>query len=100
VHGLGNLFEFALDGEPVGADVRCAVLEVLKKAGNAHFDKLVEVVRGDREEFDALEKRGVRIAGLLENPPIEFEPLDVAVEVIARVVESNALHGKLFGEND
>jgi len=55
------------------------VLNALQKTGHAHFHEFIEVIGGDGQEFYALQKGVGGIARLLQNTPVEIEPLDVAV---------------------
>jgi hypothetical protein len=76
----------------VRADFVGAVFDALQEAGDADFDKFVEIVGGDGEELDAFEERIAEVASFFEDAAIEFQPLEVAVEIVARVVEVVAGH--------
>ena len=100
VHRVGDFGKFLLSGETVGADALRALLNLLKETGNADLDEFIEIVCRDCQEFDALKKWIARIAGFFEDTAIEFEPLEVAIEVVARVFELDSCHRffRLVGE--
>ena len=47
---------------------------------------------------DALQQRIPNVSRLLEHAPIEFQPLHVAVEVLARIVERQSFHKHVLGD--
>ncbi len=61
-----------------GIDLR---LHLVVEAGHADHEELVEVVLVDRREVDALEQRDARVLGELQDPVVEVEPGELAVEV-------------------
>src|ERR1700722_4551309 len=73
------------------------MLNTLKKTGNANLDEFIEVVGSDGQKLDALQKRIAKIARFFENPAIKFQPLNVAVQVVTRVVEIDTFHGHSRG---
>lgn len=95
MHGLRNVLQFFFDGEPIRADALGAMFDLLKKAGDADFDEFVEIVGGDGQKFDAFKKRIAVVASLIEHTLIEGQPLEVAVQVKAMVIERNAFHGSI-----
>ena len=44
------------------------------KAGDAHHEEFVEVVRRDREKLQPLQQRMPAVGGFFENAPVEIEP--------------------------
>ena len=56
------------------------------QAGDAHHEELVEIVGRDRQEAQALEDGMVGVARLLENPPIEVQPRQLAIDEPVRLV--------------
>ena len=58
-----------------------AGLDLLAEAGDAHLKELVEVVREDREELHTLEQRVPLVARLVQDPGVEFQPRQLAVQV-------------------
>src|SRR5215475_8724496 len=96
VHAFRNFGEFLFSGEAVGADALGALLDFLEETGNADFNKLIEIVGSNGKKLYPLKKRVTRIARFFEYTAIEFEPLDMAIEVVARVFEANSGHIALF----
>jgi len=92
VHGGGNFCQFFFGGQAVGADFAGAVFNLLEEAGDANFHEFVEVVGSDGQKFDAFEQGVANVAGFLEDAAIEFEPLDVAIEIVLGVVERWSFH--------
>jgi len=66
----------------------------LQKAGYADFDKFVQIIGGDGQEFHTFEKRVAAILGFLQHPAVEGHPLQVAIEIKARIVERRTFHGR------
>src|SRR5438270_12488846 len=100
MHSGGYLRQLLFGSQTVGADVARAILNLLEKAGDAHLHEFVEIIGGDGEKLDALEKRVADVASFLEHAAIELQPLNVAIEIMTRVVESRAFrlnHGMLSG---
>src|SRR5271168_1035890 len=97
MHRRGNFLEFLFGGETVGPGFPRAMLDALQEAGDAHLDKFIEVIRGDSQEFDAFQKRVPDVAGLFEDAAVELQPLHMAVEIVARVVECGACHKSVSG---
>lgn len=87
VHALGDFGKFQFGGQTVRADALRALFDLLEKAGDANFDEFIEIVRCDGEEFDALKKRVARVARFLQHATIELQPLNVAIEVVTRILE-------------
>ena len=79
-----------------------AGLDLVVQAGHAHHEELVEVVRVDRAELQALEQRDARVLGELEHALVELEPGELAVEVEGVILEVgrrgslDGLRGGLF----
>ena len=51
---------------------------------DTHLEELVEVGAEDREELRALEQRQRRVLGEREDPRVELEPGELAVEIAGR----------------
>ena len=96
VHRFGDFGEFLLGGQAIWTDSLRALLDFLQEARDADFDELVEVVGGDSKKFSAFEERIADVAGFFEDTAIELQPLDVAVEVVARIIERDAGHRLSF----
>ena len=86
---LGDELEDALAGvrqllagrPPVGRPGDGSRLDLLAQAGDADLEELVEVAGEDRQELDPLEERIAGIARLVEDPRVELEPGQLAIEV-------------------
>ena len=68
------------------------MLDFLEEAGNTDLHEFVEIVGSNGEKLYAFEKRITWVAGFFEYTAIEFEPLNVAIEVVARIFETNSGH--------
>ena len=79
--------ELLLGREAVGAAFGHRRLELLVQARDPDHEELVEVRVEDREELDPFEERPGRTQRFFENPAIEREPGDLAIEVEGTVVE-------------
>lgn len=73
-----ELFAWAEAVVAEGGDV---AIDLLDKAGDADFEKFVEVGGDDGEEFDALEEGVEGRLGLFEDAAVEGEPGEFAVKV-------------------
>ena len=60
--------------KPVKARLAVAVLDPLHQSGLANFNVLVEVVGGDRQEFDPLQQRIAGVFGLFKHTPVKLHP--------------------------
>ena len=67
-------------GEAVEPRARVVLAHAALEPGHAHHEELVEVRADDRKELDPLEQRYGRILGLFEDPAIELEPRQLAVD--------------------
>ncbi len=76
--------------QPVLARRLDAADHLAAQTGHAHHVEFVEIVGRDREEAQALEQRMALVLGLLEHPPVEVEPGQLAVEKTARPHGGNA----------
>ena len=81
LHQLGENFFLRA---AVGAGVAISLLDLLQEAGEANFDELVEIARGDGQEFHALEERIRGIARFFEHALVELQPREVAIQRTAR----------------
>ena len=68
------------------------MFDVLEETGNANFHELVQIVRGDGQELDALQQRIADIARFFQHAPVKLQPLHVAIEIVAGIVERYACH--------
>jgi hypothetical protein len=64
-----------------------AGLELIVEIRDPDHVELVEVRLPDRAELDALHERNRRILGELQDPVVEVEPGELAIEVEGRVLE-------------
>ena len=55
--------------------------DLLFQAADALHEKFVEIGRGDRQELEPLEQRISFVFRFVQNPPIEREPRELAIEV-------------------
>ena len=61
--------------------------DLLLEARDPDHEELVEVRPVDRDEFEPLEQRVARVEGLLEDPVVERQPRQLAVDVEPGIVE-------------
>lgn len=80
VGDAGDLLEHLARLQPGGAAHRDAGGDAALEAGDPHHEELVEVAREDREEPGALEQRDALVGGQLQDPLVELQPADLAVE--------------------
>ena len=76
--------ELLLGGPAVGRAGDLAGLDLLAQAGDADLEELVEVAGEDGQELDPLEQRVALVARLVQDPRVELEPRQLAVEVRER----------------
>ena len=69
------------------ADVLDAGAILLQQRRDAHHEELVEVGADDGEELDALEQGMVAVQRLVEDPLIELEPAQLAIDVQRWIAE-------------
>ena len=67
--------------KPVEGSFAHRALDLLDEAGDADFEKLVEVGGDNGKELDAFEEGDGRVLGLLEDAAVKGEPGELAVEV-------------------
>jgi hypothetical protein len=74
--------------QAVGRDLGDRRLELLVKARDPDHEELVEVGMKDRQELHALEQRPLGVERFLEDPPVEGEPRDLAIEIKRSILEA------------
>ena len=82
--GDRDLRQLLLGRQPIlrrGGDARAHLAD---EARDADHEELVEIVRRDRQESQLLQKRMVAVRSLLEHPPVELQPGQLAVDVALR----------------
>jgi hypothetical protein len=70
--------------QPVRALRHDALADLALEAGDAHHEELVEVIGRDRQEPHPLEQRMVRIGGFFQDPAVEVQPGQFAVDEALR----------------
>ena len=74
--------------QPVGARRAHAGGLLSLQAGHTHHVELVEVLRGDRQEAQSLQKRMGRVRRLFQHPLVEGQPGHLAVDEPRRRVQA------------
>ncbi len=74
-------------GEAVGAARVDPGIDLVVDAGDADHEELVEVGDEDRQELEPLDQRQRLVLGQLENPVVEVQPRELAVDVERRVAQ-------------
>ncbi len=82
--GLGNADELLGGRQPFRAFGVDAFAQLRAKAGHAHHEEFVEVIGGDRQEFQPLEQRIVRVGRFLQHAAVEIQPRQLAVDETIR----------------
>ena len=72
-------FDLLRRRQPVVADHFDTGTDLTAQAGDPHHVKLVEIVRRNGQEPDALEQRMAGVGRFLQNPVIESQPRQLAV---------------------
>ena len=62
-------------------------LHFLLQTAHPDHEKLIQVGAEDGQELDALQERHVSILSLFQNPPIELQPAQLAVDIKRRIVQ-------------
>ena len=65
---------------PSGLCVRYAFAQLAFEAGDAHHEKFVKIVGGNRQEAHAFEQWMMLVGRLLQYAPIKVEPRQFAVD--------------------
>ena len=73
--------ELLLRAHSVGRQHLAVGAELAQQRGHADHEELVEVGRDDREELDPLEQRVTLVLGLQQDPLVELQPAQLAVDV-------------------
>ena len=76
--------QLLVGGPAVGRAGDLAGLDLLAQAGDPDLEELVEVAGEDRQELDPLEQRVALVARLVQDPRVELEPRQLAVQVRER----------------
>ena len=95
--GLGDASELFAGPEPVGADRGRAQCHLLFQAGHADLEELIEIAAHDAQELEAFEQRHRLVARLLQDPAVELEQRQLAVEVEIGLAEVHHLLGRCRG---
>ena len=61
--------------------------DLLLESGHPHLEELVEVAAADAEELEPLQQWRPRVERLVEHPPVELQPGELAIDVERRVPE-------------
>ncbi|MCC2653696.1 MAG: hypothetical protein K0Q60_3862 [Microvirga sp.] len=80
----GNLCELLLGREPVLRYGRHAGADLTSQARDADHEELVQVLGRDRQEAQLLQERMVAVGGLLQHPPVELQPGQLAIDEALR----------------
>ena len=100
LHGRRHFFQFLRGSQPVRPHFARAVFDALQKTRYPDFHEFIQVIRGDGQKLHPLQQRVSDVPRLLQHAPIEFQPLHVAVEVVARVVERKSFHKRVLGDHE
>ena len=84
VRDIGELVDHLARLQPGGAAHGDAGRDAALEPGHPDHEELVEVAREDREITDALEQRDVGVGRQLQDPLVELQPRDLAVEEAVR----------------
>ncbi len=76
-----NRFQRLRRAAAIQAGLLDAVFDLLRQAGDAHHEELVDVRAEDRQEFHALQQRIAAIAGLLQHAPLELQMAEFPIQV-------------------
>ena len=83
-HPLADRGELVFGRPAVRRQRGLARLDLLAQAGDADLEELVEVAREDRQELDPLEQRVALVARLVQDPRVELQPRQLAIDVRER----------------
>jgi hypothetical protein len=87
--GRSALFD---EREAVRTGVVYAVFNLLHHAGDADFEKLIQITGRNGKELQSLQKRIAFIFGFFEHTAVERHPGNVAIEKILGIFQRNACH--------
>ena len=77
---LADLHELFGRRQPILGGFRHALADLAAQTGDAHHEKLVEIVRRDRQEAQLLQQGVVAVRGLLQDAAVEFEPGELSID--------------------
>jgi len=80
--------------QAIRASFVIAVLDLLHHRSHANLEKFVEIIGGDGEKLQALQKGVVLILGFLEHTTVEREPGRITVQVILRIFQRETSHAR------
>ena len=80
VRAHADLAQHLARGAVVGLGRGVDELGLLLEARHPHLDEFIEVGRGDAQEFQPLEQRHARVAGLRQHPLIELQQRQLSVD--------------------
>ena len=93
--------ELLFGRQAVGRDVFAVRAHLFLQHGDANHEELVEVGADDGEELDAFEDRVPAIARLVEDPFVEGQPAELAVQIERRRIERGSRRsGKVCVSSD
>jgi hypothetical protein len=75
------------------------VLDALQKTRHPHFHELVQVAGRNSQKLDALQQRVFLVARLFQHALVKLQPLNIPVEIVARIVQFYTFH-KMFKGTD
>ena len=84
VYALADLGKLLGRRKPVLGWRRDPGAHLAAKTGDPHHEEFVEIVGGNRQEAQLFEQGMIAVRGLQQNPPVEFEPGQFAVDEAVR----------------
>ena len=82
--GLGDAAKLLGGCQPLGALLGYAGAQLGTKAGHAHHEEFVKVVRRNRKELEPLKQRVSTVGGFLQHAAVEVKPGQLTVDETIR----------------
>ena len=83
--------ELLLGAQTVRGDRLDVVPELPKQRRDAHHEEFIQIAGDDGKELHPLDQRMARVLSLQQNPLVEFQPAQLAVDVEGRILQIRRL---------
>ena len=88
VHALADRRELVVGRQPVRRNVLYFTGDLRLQAGDPDHEKFVQVLGVNRQKFQPLVERDFFVVGFVQDPGIEFEPRQLAIDEQRGVVQA------------
>ena len=94
VRASANGLQLLRNRQSVRSALHGARLQQFFQTGHADLEELIEVCARDAQKLHSLEQRNAMVLGLIQDPLIELQKREFAVDVELRCLQVGVVHAK------